>query len=73
MSEEQVKTIPGYIGELQGGNLDGGCVIVVAWKPTPDELIDLAQGKPVFLSCIGGLPPHFLSTSFEAATFQTPI
>lgn len=67
LDESQVMTIPAYAGRIRGGNLDGAPVVVVAWTPSPEELKDLIDGKPIFLSCVGGLPPHVLTTSFEAA------
>ena len=68
LTETQVRTIPGYVATIEGGSLDGELVVVVAWQPTTLELADIVSGKPIYLSCIGGLPPHFLTTNFEQAT-----
>lgn len=68
LAESQCLTIPAYQGIVTGGSVDGSPIVVVAWKPSPQELADLVAGKPIFLSCIGGLPPHFLSTDFHSAT-----
>lgn len=66
-TEEQVATIPAFIGEWASGNLDGAPVVIVAWKPSPEELKQLNEGSPVFLGVLGqGLPPHFLTTHFPA-------
>jgi hypothetical protein len=66
--ESQVATVPAYIGQVNGGSVDGCSMAVVAWLPSPDELSDILAGKPIFLTVLGGLPPHFLSTSFQSAT-----
>lgn len=67
-AESQVRTIMDYLGVIQGGSMDGCTQVVVAWKPTKEELDRMILGEPVFISMIGGLAPHFLSTSFEEAT-----
>lgn len=68
MHEQQCQDVGAYWGEIQGGSLDGQRVVVVAWQPSPEEIAAIQAGKPVFLSTIGGLPPHFLSTDFHTAT-----
>ena len=67
LDESQVKTIPAFFGQITGGNLDGLNMIVVAWKPSLREIEELKNGGSVFLTVIGGLPPHFISTSFKEA------
>lgn len=67
LEESQCKTIFGYHGILHGGSCDGSNVVVTAWKPTVEELKKLNDGCPIYLCCIGGLPPHYLCTSFEEA------
>jgi hypothetical protein len=67
MSEEQVNCIKAYLGYVGGGSCDGSTIVVTAWKPSPEELTDLLAGKPVFLTCLGGLPPHCLTTDFKQA------
>lgn len=70
MSEAQVQTIRAFAGEIpRGGALDGALFVVVAWKPTLEELEALNGGGLVYISCLGGLPPHFLTTDFEAARY----
>ena len=66
--ESQVMTIDAYVGKAEGGSCDGALVVVVAWQPSPEEIQAMQNGAPIFLSCIGGLPAHFLTTSFHAAT-----
>lgn len=68
LDESQVFTIDSYVGIISGGSLDGCKQVVVAWVPNEDELMRIISGKPIFLSMIGGLAPHYLSTSFEEAT-----
>jgi hypothetical protein len=60
-------TVTAFIGKVAGGSVDGAQLIVTAWKPSAVELDDLKNGRPIFLSVIGGLPPHFLTTDFERA------
>jgi len=67
LTDTQVIAIPAYAGEVVGGSVDGLRLVVVAWKPSAVELERLNQGGDIFLSCIGGLPPHFLSTTFVEA------
>jgi hypothetical protein len=57
-----------YTGPVVGGSVDGETLVVVAWQPDPMDLIRIQAGHPVFLTVMGGLPPHFLSTDFDAAT-----
>lgn len=66
-TKSQVVTIAAYQGYVQGGSLDGYHLTVTAWKPSTEELTELNAGKPVFLSFMGGLPPHFATTRFEQA------
>ena len=67
LDPEQFQPIHAYLGAAQGGSCDGVPIVVTAWQPTEQELLDLYRGKPVFLTCVGGLPPHFLTTRFEQA------
>lgn len=68
LEESQCATIPAYRGQVVGGSVDGCDLVVVAWRPTHAELTRINLGLPIFLTVIGGLPPHYLSTSFEEAT-----
>jgi len=63
-SEEQVATIPAFVGELVGSNMDGAEVVVVAWQPSPAELELLNEGFPVFIGFLAGVPPHFVCAQF---------
>ena len=62
MTESQVKPIHAFISTVEGGPLDGAEQITVAWKPTIDEMRDILDGSPIYLSCINGLPPHHMFT-----------
>lgn len=65
--ETQCRTIPAYLGQAVGGSCDGVSVVVVAWKPDLEELACLVAGGVIYLTCLGGLPPHYLSTNFALA------
>jgi hypothetical protein len=67
LTEAQCMTIPAYHGEAKSGSVDGVRIVVVAWQPSAEELQQLAAGKPIFISMIGGLAPHFLTTDFQQA------
>jgi hypothetical protein len=66
LDESQCMSIPAFLGPIEGGNLDGQSVAIVAWQPEPSDLQRLAAGHPVYLLCCGGLPPHCLMTEFPA-------
>lgn len=68
MDESHVKTIPSFKATINGGCWDGNEVVVVAWQPTTLELAELVNGGRVYLTMMGGLCPHFMTTSFEEAT-----
>lgn len=70
LEESQCFRIPAYRGEVRNpkSSVDGALICVVAWMPTNEEIEALKSGVPVYLSCLGGLPPHFLTTNFEDAT-----
>lgn len=64
LEEYQCLTIPGFAGQIFEGNMDGARIDVVAWQPSPEDLINLNAGSPVFFSSFGGITPHFLTTEF---------
>lgn len=68
MSETQVGRLPAYVGVVERGSCKGSPLVVVAWTPTVEEYKDILEGKPIFLTVLGGLPPHMLTTSFGVAT-----
>lgn len=67
LSETQVLTIAAYSAQLHRGSLDGSDVCVLAWVPTPEELEDIKAGKPIYVSMIGGVLPHYVCTNFQQA------
>jgi hypothetical protein len=67
LEESQVLTIHGWRGHA-GGSCDGIELVVVAHLPTPEDLARLNAGEPIFISMLGGLAPHFLTTRFVEAT-----
>lgn len=67
LDASQCMAIPGHIGQIRSGNLDGSVIVVVAWMPNEADKARIMDGKPVFLTSIGALCPHRLSTTFEEA------
>jgi hypothetical protein len=67
LTEQQVMTVSGYCGPAAGGSLDGAQLCVTCWKPTEEEVELIKRGQPIFLSFLGGLPPHFPCMSFKEA------
>lgn len=61
-SESQCCTIEAF-----GGSCDGVPMVITAWRPSPEELSELNRGGLVYLTVLGGLPPHFVTTSFDQA------
>lgn len=68
MMESQVATIRAFWGEIDQGPLEGSEFVVTAWQPSPEEVAAINAGAPIFLTTMGGLPPHLLTTSFREAT-----
>jgi hypothetical protein len=64
LAESQCHSIPAYVGQI-AGSCDGARVVITAWKPTAAELEQLNAGGVVFLSVLGGLPPHYIGTGFD--------
>lgn len=67
MDESQVKSVHAYLGEVKKGSCDGSRLVVVAWEPTPEEREHIACGGRIYLTVLGQLPPHMLTTRFEHA------
>lgn len=68
LAETQCGTVLAYRGQVERGSVEDAPLVVVAWKPDALDLQRIIAGQPVFLSVIGGLPPHFLTTDFQSAT-----
>lgn len=68
MTEDHVRQAWAFVGVVQGGPFDGCQLVVTAWRPTPDDLSRLSKDGLLYFTCLGGLPPHFLSTDFAEAT-----
>lgn len=68
IAESQCMTIPACQRMVDRGSLDGMRQVIVAWRPTQEELQRIIEVAPIFVSMIGGLMPHALCTSFEEAT-----
>ena len=67
LDESQCAKIHAYKGQIKGGSVDGADVVVVAWKPTDLEIQAIRSGSLIYLSCLGGLPPHCITTNFQQA------
>lgn len=67
-AEQQVAPVYAFKSETRSGSCDGTMMVVTAWKPDERELQRLSAGEPIFLTVLGGLPAHMLTTSFEEAT-----
>lgn len=68
VAESQVATIRAFLGPLMNGSMDGAQMVIVAWEPAPHELSMLNDGHPIFLTMLGGLAPHMLTTDFQSAS-----
>lgn len=68
LDESQCMSIPAYQGEVSRGAIEGSHMVVVAWTPTFEELTRIIAGVPIYISMMGGLAPHYLSTTFHEAT-----
>ena len=67
MTEAQCGTIPAHIHTVIGGNLDGALEIVLAWLPSENDIDRMIKGHPVYVTMLGGVVPHRLTTSFQEA------
>lgn len=67
LDESQCHSITAYRFEIKQGNLDGQEGVAVAWKPDADDIRRISEGGVVYLTMIGGLIPHRLSTTWEDA------
>jgi len=65
--ESQCKSIRAFQGTVSKGSIDGAPFTVVAWQPDEGDLDLIRSGQPIFLVFIGGLPPHYVCTSFQQA------
>lgn len=61
LTEEQVQSVPAFVGAILAGPMDGSDAVVVAWQPDAEEIQAIVDGSPIFMMSIGGLPPHALS------------
>lgn len=68
LTDEQVMTIHAYHGTVSQGSVEGSRIVVTAWMPSAAELQAIIKGSPIYLTVLGGLPPHFLSVNFNQAT-----
>jgi hypothetical protein len=62
VDESQVGSIPAHIGEFGPGPNDGEKFVVVAWQPSFEDIIRIADGGKIYLSMMSGLLPHRLFT-----------
>lgn len=67
LDESQCMKIPAWDGQVKTGTCDGAKQVVVAWRPTDQEIEAMKNGQAIYVSFLGGPPPHFLTTSFDSA------
>ena len=65
LDESQIKSIRCRVGQLNGGPLDGAKQFVVAWQPDAEDLARLQNGGPMYISFLGGMPPHSVVTELD--------
>jgi hypothetical protein len=68
LEESQCMRIPAFSGTVERGAVEGAPIVVVAWQPTSEDIAAMRLGSPIYISMIGGLAPHFLTTDFHSAT-----
>lgn len=71
LEESQCMSIQAHVARVHGGSVDGATVVVVAWKPDAHDIHMLEAGHPIYISMMGGLVPHFLTTRFQDAIKPT--
>lgn len=67
MDSKQVAVIHAHCGVVDRGSCEGSPMVITAWKPDEQDLRRLNAGEPVFVTFLGGLPPHMLTTNFKEA------
>lgn len=67
-AESQVMPLRIFMGEVERGAVEGAKICVSCWRPTVEELAALVSGAPLFISFLGGMPPHYPATNFHEAT-----
>lgn len=67
MAASQVAVIHAYRGTVERGSCEGVGMVITAWKPDEQDLRRLNAGEPIFLTFLGGLPPHMVTTHFDEA------
>lgn len=65
-AESQIRTIHAFHGKA-ANSLDGDKIVIVAHKPSAEDIARINAGEPIFLTMVGGLMPHCLTTKFEEA------
>jgi hypothetical protein len=66
-NQTKARPIRGRILQVSTGPLDGLAVAIVAYKPNSLEISRLLAGEPVYISFLGGVAPHYVSTTLEEA------
>jgi len=65
--EGSCQEIRAYQGQCTSGIFDGAMQCITAWRPSEHDMEMMRRGNPIYLTVMGGLPPHRLSTSFNEA------
>lgn len=67
LAESQCGSIRAFAGTVDKGSCEGSRIVVVAHIPDARQLAELNAGAPIFLTVMGGLAPHILTTNFAEA------
>lgn len=62
--ESQITPIAAFLGIMAGGCFDGAQMVTVAWQPSPEERERINQGASIFITFLGGVLAHSVSTEF---------
>jgi len=63
--EGNCEAMRGQRGHITGGAYDGHPVVVVAWQPSPEDVVAIQKGAPIFVTLFQPtLPVHVVSTDY---------
>jgi hypothetical protein len=68
MEDVKCEITPAWVGDAEGGSLDGLRMAVCAYKLDEHELKEILEGGYIYVTMVGGLSMHYMSTNFHDAT-----